>query len=329
MMLTEKNYYYINKSFRRKVIYRIGLNAGFFSEYNNMILTMVWCLRNNYQFQLFSSNANFGFNKGWTDFFLPFCTEVFNEFHLKYNRRPYPYGSNEYYPLFVRGLMRFGILKANFDYNPISHHLRRTLGIGRLLTQDVFVKAHEQNPYEDVEIPNLGFYGNFRCLCKILTDLTWRFNEKIQREIDNMIQELDLPAKYIGFHIRRGDKFIESQHVPVSLFINKAETMSNIRTAFVSTDDYSVIHELKASYTTWHFYTLCQLHERGYYQSDFNQLSNLEKKDNHIRLFSSMVVLEHASHFIGTFSSNMGMFLGMRMLPENCHGIDFDEWRIW
>ena len=57
-----------------------------------MILAMAWCLQNNYQFQLFSNNANFGFDKGWTDFFIPFCTEVSSEFHLRYNRRPYPYG---------------------------------------------------------------------------------------------------------------------------------------------------------------------------------------------------------------------------------------------
>jgi hypothetical protein len=329
MILTDKIYYQINKSFRRKVVFRIGFNAGFFSEYNNMILAMAWCLRNNYQFQLFSKNANFGFDKGWTDFFIPFCTEVFSEFHLRYNRRPSPYGSNEYYPLFIRGMMRFGLVKANFDYNPISHQLKRKLGFGRLLTQDVFVKAHSQNPYEEIEISSLGFNGNFRSLCKILTDITWRFNEKVQMEIDMMIKELNLPSKYIGFHIRGGDKFVEYQQMPTSLYIEKAETISDLRTAFVSTDDYSIINELKASYPAWHFYTLCQPYEKGYYHSEFQELNILEKKIRHIRLFSSMVVLEHACHFIGTFSSNPGMFLGMRMLPENCHGVDFDEWRIW
>jgi hypothetical protein len=329
MMLTGNIYYLVNKSFRKKAVFRIGSNSGFFSEYNNMILAMAWCLRNNYQFQLFSYDANFGFDKGWTDYFLPFCTEVFNDFHLKYNHRPYPYGGNKYLPRFVRGMMKFGLVNKNLAYIPISHRLKRKLGFGKLLTQDIFVKAHSQNPDEELKILKLGFNGNFRSLCKILTDITWRFNEKTQMEIDGMIKELNLPAKYIGFHIRRGDKHVEAQEMPISIYIKIAETISDVRTAFVATDDYMVINELKASYPTWHFYTLCQPHEKGFYYSEFQKLNDLEKKNSHINLFTSMVILEKAHHFIGTFSSNPGMFLGMRMLPENCHGIDFDKWLIW
>jgi hypothetical protein len=207
--------------------------------------------------------------------------------------------------------------------------LKRKLGFGKLLTQDVFVKAHSQDPYEEIEISSLGFIGNFRSLCKILTDLTWRFNEKTQMGIDTMIKELNLPTEYIGFHIRGGDKFVEYQQMPVSLYIKRAETLSDIRSAFVLTDDYRIFYELMTSYPAWHFYTLCQPHEKGYYNSEFQEMNIIEKKNSHIRLFSSMVVLEHAFHFFGTFSSNPGMFLGMRMLPGNCHGIDFDEWRIW
>jgi hypothetical protein len=329
MILTDEIYNHINKSFKRKVVFRIGLSAGFFSEYNNMILAMAWCLRNNYQFQLFSHDANFGFDKGWADYFIQFCDEIFDEFNSKYNHRPYPFGKSRYYPLFIRGMQKFGLLKADFAYLPLSHLLKKKIGFDKLLTQDIFIKAHSQNPYEDVEISKLGFNGSFRSLCKILTDLTWRFNEKTQFEIDAMINELNLPSEYVGFHIRGGDKFMEYQQMPISLYIKRAETISNIRTAYVLTDDYSIFNELKELYPLWHFYTLCQPYEKGYYNSEFQELNILEKKNSHIRLFSSMLILEHACHFIGTFSSNPGMFLGIRMLPENCHGIDFDEWNIW
>jgi hypothetical protein len=329
MKLTAEQYNEVNESFKRKVVFRIGLAAGFFSEYNNMILAMAWCLRNNYQFQLFSYDANFGFDKGWTDYFIPFCTEIHDEFNLKFNHRPSPYGSNKYYPRFIRVLQRLGILKPKFVYLPLSFRLKRMLGFGVLLTQDMFVKAHSQNPYEEVEMSNVGFRGNFRSFCKILTDLTWRFNKETQMEIDTMIKELNLPNEYIGFHIRGGDKFVEYQQMPAGLYIKRAEELSEIRSAFVLTDDYSILTELKASYPAWHFYSLCQPHEKGYYNSDFQELNVLEKKNSHIRLFSSMVMLEHACHFVGTFSSNPGMFLGMRMLPEHCHGIDFEEWNIW
>lgn len=44
----------INKSFKRVLIFKIGLNSGFFSEYNNMILAMLYCLENRIQFKLSS-----------------------------------------------------------------------------------------------------------------------------------------------------------------------------------------------------------------------------------------------------------------------------------
>ena len=42
-----------------RLLYRIGSDAGFFSEYNNMVLAMVYCQRNNMRFLLSSYGANF------------------------------------------------------------------------------------------------------------------------------------------------------------------------------------------------------------------------------------------------------------------------------
>jgi len=329
MIHFDKDYYHINCSFTRKVVFRVGLDAGFFSEYNNMILAMAWCLKNKYQFQLYSYNANFGFENGWTDFFIPFCTEKFNRFHFKYNHRPYPYGKNKYYPFFVRVLFKFNLLKVKFDYTPPFQLIKRRLGIGDLLTQDIFALVRSQNTTEEIEIPELGFKDNLRSLCKYLTQVTWKFNIETQLCIDEMINALNLPDKYIGFHIRGGDKLIEYPKMLSSSYINKAEKISDTRSAFVLTDDYRIINDLKVNYPTWDFYTLCQPDEIGYYHSEFLKLSLIERKKSYIRLFSSMVINERASHFIGTFSSNPGMFLGMRMSPKHCHAIDFDEWQIW
>jgi hypothetical protein len=329
MNQTRKSYININTSFKRKVVFRIGLHAGFFSEYNNMILAMAWCLKNKYQFQIFSSNANFGFDKGWTDYFVPFCTEVYKEFHLKFNHRPYPYGAIIFEPFVVRVMKKIGLWETKYDYTPLYHRLLKKFEFGKLLTQDIFVKARTQSTYADIEIPELGFKDNLRSLCKLLTEMTWVFNNDTQMEIDNLIKELDLPPKYIGFHIRGGDKFMEFPLVDYKSYIEKAETLSEIRNAFVLTDDYRIIIELKKSYPNWNFHTLCQSQEIGYYYNEFKHSSAKEKRDSHIRLFASMLILELACHFIGTFSSNPGMFLGMRMLPEFCHGVDYNDWQIW
>lgn len=55
----------INKSFKRVLIFKIGLNSGFFSEYNNMILAMLYCLENRFKFKLSSNGANFNTQFGW------------------------------------------------------------------------------------------------------------------------------------------------------------------------------------------------------------------------------------------------------------------------
>ena len=42
-----------------------------------------------------------------------------------------------------------------------------------------------------------------------------------------------------------------------------------------------------------------------------------------------MEVLRNADIFVGTYSSNPGMFLGMCMDENRVYGIDFDKWLLW
>lgn len=79
----------LNNSFKKKLVFRLGMEAGFFSEYNNMILAMLYCLEHKIKFTLYSKDANFGYNEGWNDYFLPFCEDVYHPVLKKYNHR-YP-----------------------------------------------------------------------------------------------------------------------------------------------------------------------------------------------------------------------------------------------
>lgn len=84
--LLEK-YRRLNKSFRRKLIFRVGIDAGFFTEYTAMINAMLWCLVNKVEFRLYSDYANFGYSEigGWNDYFQDFCGIKHHPFHFKYN----------------------------------------------------------------------------------------------------------------------------------------------------------------------------------------------------------------------------------------------------
>ena len=48
-----------------------------------MLDAMLWCLNHRIQFQLYSEDANFGTGTGWAEYFLPFCPEVHEPFHLE------------------------------------------------------------------------------------------------------------------------------------------------------------------------------------------------------------------------------------------------------
>lgn len=74
-------YRLLNSSFRKTMIFHLGIDAGFFTEYTYMLHAMLYCLQHKIQFKLYSDDANFGWEKGWTDCFVPFsvrkCTKRF------------------------------------------------------------------------------------------------------------------------------------------------------------------------------------------------------------------------------------------------------------
>jgi hypothetical protein len=79
------SYQKVNGSFGKRLIYHAGIDCGFCVELNYMINAMLYCLAKGYRFQLYSDDANFGTSKGWTEYFEPFCEEVHEAFHHKYN----------------------------------------------------------------------------------------------------------------------------------------------------------------------------------------------------------------------------------------------------
>src|SRR6185369_14450129 len=81
------DYQRFNDTFKRTLVFHLGVEAGFFSEFNNMVLAMLYCLHHQIRFVLYSDNANFKVSKGWEDFFLPFCEETRRPEHRELNNR--------------------------------------------------------------------------------------------------------------------------------------------------------------------------------------------------------------------------------------------------
>jgi hypothetical protein len=308
MELVER-YRVINESFAKKLVFRFGIEAGFFSEYNNMILAMAYCLKRGIRFSIYSENAWFS-PIGWTEFFESFCREEKARLHIRINTRevPPPPGKK------MRLKIGWSRLWYGIDYFTWE------------LWQEFRNRAMEQ---ESFMIGELGIDGDLRDACKVLTDITWRYNQDTQKEVDQLIESVGLPDEYLGLHIRGGDKFIESDLQPAGRYFDEIKNRSDCRHVFVLTDDYRVIDTIRHEYPEWKIYTMCRSEERGYFHQEFMRRDPSYIRELTVRLFTSTDILRNSEFFIGTFTSNPGMYLGMRMDRNKCLGIGNTKWRLW
>ena len=334
-MFTRAEYGVLNQSFKKRLVFHLGIDGGFFSEYNNMILAILYCLQNKICFSLYSKNANFRIKNGWNDYFLPFCEEDLNDNHIKFNYRM-PFSrtkktNSEVQDYYINHLIN--PFKDSLD--PFRDWMKRKFYFGNstpfnYFTYNLWSKFRSYDmTSKHFYIPELGIDGDLQTACSILVNFTWKYNSSIHEKVDRLINSIDLPEEYIGMHIRRGDKQIEFNSFDIDEYIKKAESISSIRNAFILTDDFGVIKALQKHYANWRFYTLCGEDETGYLHKQF-LTQNLEfKQKGLIKLFSSIDILYQSNLFIGTFSSNPGMFLGMRRSKGTSVGIDFPSWRVW
>ena len=284
---------------KEKLVFHIGTIGGFYSEYNNMVLAMLYCRLHGIDFELYSKDANFGQGRGWADFFEPFCKEQsWWGFHYINKRYSDPEGWKH------RLLLR----------------IYRTLHPNVFLTQDLWDDIRSI----DRELTRTELMSSSR---QIINE-TYRFNERTRAEVAELMQRIDIKGPYIGFHIRGGDKTTEHDIIGVGQYMAAAERLSDIRTAFVYTDNYDFITALRQKYPEWTIHTLTEEDEHGYFHLEFIKLTPAQQRNKLLKMFASMEYLRKSEYAICTYSSNPGMFLGMD-IGDRAKGVDFDEWRIW
>ncbi len=58
----------VNNSFGKKLIFHVGIEAGFYSEINGMLTAMFYCYVHKIKFILYADDANFTGGNGWEEF---------------------------------------------------------------------------------------------------------------------------------------------------------------------------------------------------------------------------------------------------------------------
>lgn len=316
-------YQKINESFEKTLVFHLGSRSGFFSEYNYMLLCMIYCLQHEIQFQLYSQDLSIAVHNGWTDFFEPFCPETSNGLHRLFNSR------------FPRPTPQFKLRKA---FGPLVKIL---IGCD-YLTYELWDEFRKLSSESNVKGPMLKVDNSLgpstqcqapsspplRARCRELVEMTWRLKPEIKKEISEEGAKAELPENYLAVHIRGGDKIKEYEGSPITAYMDKLQSVSDLRNVLVMTDDYRIFEQLNMDYPDWNFYTLENSKQQGYQHRKNKQKNAEEKREGTIRLFAGIELAAAAEHFVGTFSSNVGKYLGMRMAPECCHAVDFDQWTM-
>lgn len=300
-------YIKLNNSFKHSLTYSFE-NLGFYSNFNNMILTMAFCLKNRLRFRVYCKNNNIFSPVGWERLFLPMDFETKNPFFAHFNYRK-------------------TIVNNNSLNERVHDFINKLYPIitGNNLINSAFTETRTfWFHLEQFKIEELEFNGGLQELCHELINITYNFNEDIKKRILSYTQTINIPEKYISMQIRRGDKDTERKLLPISSYMDKAISSTKLRDAFILTDDYAVIEQLSKNYPCWNFYTLTTPSERGYY---YNK-DNVKMEELWIKLFASMEIMRKSDLFIGTISANPGMFMGMAMKKDCSIFVDSNNWII-
>ena len=128
-------------------------------------------------------------------------------------------------------------------------------------------------------------------------------------------------------HIRRGDKDTEVDLFDIDVYFKYAEKLLDCRNVFILTDDYRVIELVKEKFPLWNVSTLTFPYERGFVLKSSTADEDRADKEL-VKVFASLEIMTKSLCFIGTVTTNPGLFLGMRMDPSRVHYIDSDDWII-
>lgn len=105
-----------------------------------------------------------------------------------------------------------------------------------------------------ISIPSLNLAGDKLAVKQILYKRYIRFQPKVAAAIDKRIRRLKLPAAYVSCKFRRGDKYIEEVHPPVSLdnYLEALDPlMSKGMCLYAASDDHRCVDELRAARPHW------------------------------------------------------------------------------
>jgi len=282
---------------------------GFCSEINVMVLGVLFSLLHDMDFMLCSKYWSSAYHHGWRDYFDPFCEELAS-------------------PL-LRPAMIFDTTTACRRYLSWAQKaaLAGSLGRGFCLTRDVWEKIWDRKFIEQrFDIESWGIHGDSYTACQIILRAIWRFNERMQRVAMDAQSRLSVNTEpYFAIHIRRGDKRNEAPIHDLSRYINAVHDINrHVTNAFVMTDDFSSVLELRDRCPDWNIETMCSQQNAGHDQRSFNSLASESRRVETERFLVELTIAQGSLFFVGTATSNVARLMCLLKDKESVYCIDQD-----
>lgn len=332
-----------NRSFTKRLVYRLGDSAGLFSEINNMLFALVWAFDHKVRFEICSKFSNLG-SLGWNDFFLPFTDELCRSKLMNVNRR---YALKD-------------------DDNIQIAQLKKAENV-QLLTQDVFQKFFENKNFSTkvFDFPELQVAGNSFAAARAFAQAFYRLNDKTIVELKNLTAER-LTEVFANGYLRsvNGAELVDDDFIAVQMragdikkeclwrrqpvlgakpyaqyirkFFYAAETglLPCAKKIFVFADDFRLVRQLAFLLPEFRIFSLCTPFERGFDYDNFMKLDEEVRHYGILKILANIEICRRATFFVGTRVSNPSWFLRL-LLPEekvkfvDCHRLmwqwQFDE----
>ncbi len=287
---------------------------GLFSELNNLVLAKVYADWHGMKLVVNTKNWNARIKEGWSDYFRNTltCRNDFFTAQLKIYSKEKPWIGKIYYnPKEFFTFYFYYCVNAVFTFfHPQTE-----------LTKEVFSKLYSTRFLQE----ELGD-SCFEKYASTFKDL-YRYNDKTIGRIRNMRDKLQIPDKYIGVHLRRGDKITsgEMDDIDGKVYIDEIRKRKEIsHNVYIATDDISVISYLERELGEDGF---CLFYNRtsnqkGFNENGFNSKTRQERYEDTLNVLLDMDVLIHASFFIGTYSSNLSRVVPLYLGLDKCISLD-------
>ncbi len=314
-----------NRSFAKRLVFRLGDSAGLFSEINNMLFAMVWAFEHKVRFELCSKFSNLG-AIGWRDFFLPFTDELCRSKLMNVNHR---------YPL------------KDVDEALIAQ-LKREENV-HLLTQDVFRKFFENRNFATkvFNFPELQVAGDSFVVARAFAQAVYRLNEYSMNDVKALTSErltevfangrvravdasLLMDDDFIAVQMRAGDIKKEclwrrqsilgakpyAQYIRKFFYAAESGILPCDKKVFVFADDFRLVRQLAFLLPEFRIFSLCTPLEHGFDYDRFMKQDETVRRYGILKILANIEICRRAFLFIGTRVSNPSWFLRL-IMPES------------